>query len=448
MCKKRQYPSTELSADQRELVARLVGPLEVRGISRSVFRDVLAEAGITVPKSSLDRWVRAHSATGRVFTAEKASGRVALLDDEQCEIAAGWVLSENDLNQVVSLASFSKFCASAFGVELAQTTAHDYLHALGFSSKVSQVKTSGFTIDADALAKTMFEWKSERQRAGELTGLLASVDFTFTGHRTDRRVTYAPAGGAQPKSSTAIARFTNCIVTVVWSDGVNRTPPILFTFNGKFRLDRVGRKAWVQERDKLVSALARFGIDAKRVIHIGAEKNETRLYASESADLLHRFFALYRIPLNVVVFSDNGKSFFPGGVSVLESLGFAKHVSYPAPVHQYLSPNDNRLHGTAKARWRNSGVDFKDDVESSLLLLNHLDVDLAAHGATWFKQNILDLTAKSARELIRGRSGNKAQADYDRLYAYHIFAGLEAIERPEEASALVPSNLHGRMCSG
>ena len=435
MSKKRKYPSTELSTDQRELIARLVGPLEVRGISRSVFRDVLADAEITVPKSSLDRWVRAHATTGRIFTAEKASGAAPLLDEEQCEIVAGWVLSRNDSNQVVSLASFSEFCASAFGVELAQTTAHDYLHALGFSSKVSQVKTSGFTVDIDALAKMMFAWKSERQRAGDLKGLLASVDFTFTGHRTDRRLTYAPAGGAQPKSSTAIARFTNCIVTVVWSDGVNRTPPVLFTFDGKFRLDRVGRKTWVQEREKLVNALARFGINAKRIIYIGAEKNETRIYASESAEFLRRFFALYEIPPNVVVFSDNGKSFFPGGVSALESLGFAKHVSYPAPVHQHLSPNDNRLHGTAKAKWRNSGVDFKDDVESSLLLLSHLDVDLVAHAATWFKRNILDLTAKSARELIRGRSGKRAQVDYDRLYAYYIFAGLDAMGRPEETSA-------------
>lgn len=435
MSKKRKYPSTELSTDQRELVARLVGPLEVRGISRSVFREVLADAEIIVPKSSLDRWVHAHAATGRIFTAEKASGAAPLLDDEQCEMAAGWVLSQNDSNPVVSLASFSTFCASAFGVELAQTTAHDYLQALGFSSKVSQVKISGFTVDVDALAKMMFEWKSERQRAGDLKGLLASVDFTFTGHRTDRRLTYAPAGGAQPKSSTAITRFTNCLVTVVWSDGVTRTPPVLFTFHGKFRLDRVGRKAWVQERDKLVNALARFGIHAKRVISIGAEQNETRLYASASAGLLRRFFARYQIPRNVVVFSDNGKSFFPGGVSVLESLGFAKHVSYPAPVHQHLSPNDNRLHGTAKARWRNSGVDFKDDVESSLWLLSHLDVELAAHGATWFRRNLLDLTAKSARELIRGSSGNRAQVDSDRLYAYHIFAGLNAMGRPEETSA-------------
>ena len=89
MFKKRKYPSTELSTDQRELVARLVGPLEARGISRAVFREILAEAEISVPKSSLDRWVRAQAETGRIFTAEKASGAVPLLDDEQCEIAAG-----------------------------------------------------------------------------------------------------------------------------------------------------------------------------------------------------------------------------------------------------------------------------------------------------------------------------------------------------------------------
>ena len=288
-----------------------------------------------------------------------------------------------------------------------------------------QVKTSGFTVDVDALAKMMFEWKRERQRERDLKGLMASIDFTFTGHRTDRRVSYAPTGGAQPKSSAAISQFTNCIVTVVWSDGVNRTPRVLFTFNGKFRLDLIGRKAWDQEREHLINAFTRFSIDARRVIYIGAKKNETHKYASESADMLRRFFALYQIPLIVVVFSDNGKSFFPNGVSVLESLGFVKHVSYPAPVHQYLSPNDNRLHGTAKAIWRNSRVDFKDDVESSLMLLNYLDINLTAHAATWFGRKILDLTAESARELIRCRSGKRAQVDCDRLCAYLIFAGIE-----------------------
>lgn len=421
-----KYPSTELTTSQRELIARLVGPLKSRGISRTAFRELLAEADFTVPKASLDRWVHSHLATGGIFTAEKASGPVSLLDAEQCEIAAGWVLSQNESNQVVSLASFSDFCSSAFGVDLGKTTVHDYLHNLGFSSHVSQVKTGGFTIDVETLSTMMLEWKRGRARAGDFKGLVASVDFTFTGHRTDRRVSFAPVGGGQPKSRGAISRFTNCIVTVVWSDGENRTPPALFTFNGKFRRDRVGRAAWVAERDAFVATLARYGIEHRRVIYIGADKNESRTYASESTDLLRRFFELYRLPEGVVAFSDNGSAFFPGGVSALKPHGFAKHVAYPAPVHQYLSPNDNRLHGTAKASWRSSRVDFVDDVESSLLLLHYLDRDLKDHAAMWFQRNILSLTSKSARELIRGRSGERAQVDHDRLQAYRIFMGLNA----------------------
>lgn len=387
-----------------------------------------------MPKSSLDRWVHSHATKGAIFTVDKASGALPRLDDVQREIAAGWVLAQNDANQVVSLASFSAFCKSVFEIDLAPSTAHDYLHALGFTSKVSQVKTRGFTVDVDTLSRMMFDWKRQRQRAGDLQGLVASADFTFTGHRTDRRMSYAPAGGAQPKSRTGCSEFTNCIVTVVWSDGVNRTPPAFFTFNGRFRLDRDGRLAWVQAREKLVSALVRYGIEAKRVIYIGSAKNETRTYASESADLLRRFFALYQVPCKGVVFSDNGTAFFPGGVSSLEALGFTKHGPYPAPVHQHLSPNDNRLHGAAKARWRNSGVDFKDDVESSLRLLHDLDTTLEAHGATWFARNILDLTAKSAKELIRGRSGQRSQVDYDRLYAYKSFAGLDVKTEAEEGA--------------
>lgn len=425
MVKRSRYPSTELSLDQRELLTRLVGPLEEHGISRATFRSILAEANITVPKSSLDRWVHSHLATGTVFTANKASGKAPLLDDEQCEVAAGWVLAQNDSNQVVSLASFSTFCKSAFGVDISRSSAHEYMHALGFSSKVSQVKTAGFTVDVDTLSKMMFDWKRERQRVGDLQGLVASVDFTFTGHRTDRRLSYAPAGGAQPKSRGASSQFTNCIVTVVWSDGVNRTPPVLFTYNGKFRFDRAGRKAWVLERKKLEAELVQNGIEAKRIIYIGTATNETRTYANETADLLRRFFALYRVRRKGVVFSDNGTAFFPSGISALEAIGFAKHVAYPAPVHQYLSPNDNRLHGSAKTRWRNSRVDFKDDVASSLRLLNHLDTDIKAHSATWFKRNILNLTAESARELIRGRPGQRSQVDNDRLYAYKSFAGLD-----------------------
>ena len=46
-------------------------------------------------------------------------------------------------------------------------------------------------------------------------------------------------------------------------------------------------------------------------------------------------------------------------------------------MHQFLSPNDNKLHGIAKNKWRAMRPNFQDDVRSSLLLMKCLD-DVAA----------------------------------------------------------------------
>lgn len=71
MSTKRKYPSTELSTGLCFLITRLVGPLEARGISRATFRDILAEANITVSKSSLDRWVSAHISNASIYPKRK-----------------------------------------------------------------------------------------------------------------------------------------------------------------------------------------------------------------------------------------------------------------------------------------------------------------------------------------------------------------------------------------
>lgn len=80
-------------------------------------------------------------------------------------------------------------------------------------------------------------------------------------------------------------------------------------------------------------------------------------------------------------------------------------------------------------------MDFKDDVESSLMLMHYLDTDIKNHAKTWFQRNILELTAESAREQIRGRSGQRSQVDFDRLSAYGIFAGLDSKTEPVEGAA-------------
>lgn len=124
--------------------------------------------------------------------------------------------------------------------------------------------------------------------------------------------------------------------------------------------------------------------------------------------------------------SDNGNALFPNGNSVLEAVGFCKHVPYPAVVHQYLSPNDNRLHGTAKEAWRASEIDFSDDVSASLFLLNLLDVNIKNHSKTWFTRNILNLTRESAKDLIVGKGGKTGERNEQRRCAYLAFAALNS----------------------
>lgn len=437
MTSKRTYASTEYSVEVRELIGRLWGPLRERGVTIQDYLASLADAGYAVPRTSLDRWAARSTERGTPFKKVKLSGREALLDDEQEEVAAGWVLCQVDRNIPVSAASFTAFCRESFGVSFTEETGRIYLHALGFTCKVAHHRTSGFTLDRDSLAKSMAEWALDEKRAiqagvaaGNLTGLMASLDFTFTGQRTRRVTSFAPTGDAQPKSAGGISQFTNAIITCVWSDGVNRTPSVLFTFNGKFRHDRVAqryaRQEWRADKFVLDGTMKRLGIAPSRVIYIGDEKRETRIYVPESPVLIRRFFDLYQVPEGCVIFSDNGKSMYENKTSVLLNLGFARHSTYPAAVHQYLSPNDNRLHGAAKQQWRNMEIDFKDDVSASLELLRLLDEDTVSNSKLYFINNITSLTLDSALAMLRGRWGKMASVDTERRVAYRVFAGLDA----------------------
>ena len=142
------------------------------------------------------------------------------------------------------------------------------------------------------------------------------------------------------------------------------------------------------------------------MVYIGKLKNEKEKYVKESPEILRRFFRHYGVPTEATVLSDNGNSFFEGGDSVLKKCGFENHELYPANVHQWLSENDNRLHGTSKHAWRSSGVDFSDDVESCLTLLEYLDRDIIKYGKYWFDRNLLKLKESGVEELIQS-AGSK-----------------------------------------
>jgi hypothetical protein len=230
-------------------------------------------------------------------------------------------------------------------------------------------------------------------------------------------------------ASSPISNYTNCIYTYLWGDGVDRTPSMLFTYNQQFRRDRNPTPRGNDQVDYLNERLQHFGIDPSRVVYVGKDRGEKEHYVRESPELVRIFFEHYKDVANLpatTVLSDEGNSFFEKGESVFESLGVKKHITYPPREHQYLSPNDNSLHGTGKQSLRTSGADYSDDVDSCLRLLHYFDRDTVKYSAHWFRKNILDLTDDNVAELIAARSPKMSHLHKHWLRSYRIFKGEDA----------------------
>jgi len=157
---------------------------------------------------------------------------------------------------------------------------------------------------------------------------------------------------------------------------------------------------------------------------VGNKQGESRSYVTESPALVRKFFKCYPIPKEAVILSDLGNSFVEQGKSVLLSLGFHKHICYPAAVHQYLSPNDNRLHGTAKKTWRELGLDYKDDVKSSISLLRCLDIDIQAQSKMWFDRNMIRLNELDVENLVGMVGGRFSRTHKSWLSKYYTWMNL------------------------
>lgn len=420
------YPASNIPDNFKTPLAGLYKALKPHGIGRAVFLECLQSTGYSVSGSQLDRWVARLDTTGQAIIPEKKSGAPPSLTREQKDAISGWILNENAFGRIVSLTAYRDYALGHFHVELSAGTASNYLSEDGFAYRLVQQKGKSFDVDVAKLRRDLWNWV-QLQNFRVRKDRLASIDFTFTGHRTERRSGFAPRGAPQPMEATRTPKFTNCIVTVVWADGINRTPPILFTYDSAFRIDRNPTQRRVALTTKLREFMTKYNITPNRIKYIGKSKNETRTFVRECPEILRLFFDEtdgYKVPPGTTIFSDEGNSFFENGDSVLLALGFQNHITYPSNVHQYLSPNDNRLHGTSKQSWRSTGtskVDHSDDVASSLSLLNYLDRDIIKSSKLWWDRNMIKLTEEGVEELIASGPSKLSHLHKSWRMAYEIF---------------------------
>ena len=440
MKRARQYSAAQIPDDIKTYLARLYILQRDQGKTRKDFVNEQSALGLYFSDRQLNRWVARIESIGTAVLTEKLTGRDVLLNRDQRDICSGWVLSKISEGVAVHLETYCGFTSTHFDVKLSESTASRYLAEDGFSYRTLQKKTASFIVDVDKMRIDAWEWVKKQQFPMDLSKI-ASIDFTFTGHRTERRSSFGIKGGAQPMEASPISTFTNCIVTMLWADGINRTPPKLFTYNPAFRRDRKQTKRRDALLEHLDEYLKHYGISHDRVIYVGKDKYEKEHYVTESPMLLRLFFEKYKVPPEVTVFSDNGNSFFENGESVLLKLGFQNHICYPSNVHQYLSPNDNRLHGTSKQAWRNSGVNYSDDVDSCLRLLSYLDRDIVKHSKHWFERNMLKLQESDVADLIASRGGKMCHLHKGWLRSYRISIGEDARGQMPK----LPDNLNDRL---
>ena len=207
-------------------------------------------------------------------------------------------------------------------------------------------------------------------------------------------------------------------MTALWADGINRTPALLFTYNPAFRTDRkstMGRKGL---KEHLNNCLREYGIDQNRIYYVGNAANESRTYVPESASLIRQWAAHYQIDAKkTIILTDNGKSYFEEKEDVFARMGFKAQYWYTAAVHAFLSPNDNKFHGQAKRQWLAEGLDYSDDVKSSISLLFWLDQPTREHILGYFHQNFLlrvyNPTPLDSMQVIT-RKGSKPQKYFKR----------------------------------
>ncbi len=233
-----------------------------------------------------------------------------------------------------------------------------------------------------------------------LKNVEATIDLTYISHRSDRFYTFVEKGANQSKVSNPIPAFINCLITCIWSDGINHTPCIFYTHNPDFSQDTPMSNAQVRKRKRLFELMEYYDIHPNRVKYIKPIEGKASKYMKESMELLNHFFHVYPVPKFTTIFSDEGNCYFSKGRNVLKELGFENHVTYTSSIHQWLSPNDNKLHSSSKSAWSKLIDNFDDDVNSSLFLMHCIDEYTVDNAKTYWENNILNPTESSVLEEI------------------------------------------------
>lgn len=356
---------------------------------------------------TLYRQIKKFKATGSALTSKEDDGRgkQSKLDEDEKGILRDWVINRNDQNLPICLDDVKEFIEVQFEVEVSRPTVCRYLAELGMSLKTCMTKTAGFKLLPDALRVLYWDFILEMRRRNVFfvsPDLIRSIDCTYTSKPKRALTTFSLKGGGKQRAQCKVNSYTDGIITMISADGLNHTPSVLYTHNVKANPVQANT-----ERGNLIllefkTKCEKYGIHPSRVNYIPGNK---KYYVGEKPEMYEHFIKMYEakgvLPRGALILHDGGNAFKRGNESIFPALGFTNHETYASAVHQFLSPNDNKLHGV-KATWSKEYYKFEagDTISASLRLMQLLD-EATHHSRQYFRDNLTGVKESDLNRIIK-----------------------------------------------
>ncbi len=359
---------------------------------------LIKEMGYHGTKRTMDRHVASVCRTGHALSTVKKDCSHSSLNAKQMSIVNDWILAQNSKNCPIGYVDMQRFIYDTFNIKVCRRTPGNIAHRLGHTIKTCQTKNGGFkrtNAELKILYMGFISKMKKENRFLKAPADIRSIDVTYTKRPTTDVTTLSPVGSGPQRADVSKHDHTNAIVTMISGDGLNHTPCLMFTHDPRMAPVQKNTPRGKRLRAELEAALKLYGITEDRIIYQKSEKH----YFAESPEVYEHFLKHYPIPKNVLILHDGGNAFKRGGTSILEDLGFKDHATYPSDVHQFLSPNDNKLHG-CKATWHEEYYEFREGVSASLRLMNLIDLDTVQNSKKYFQNNLFRVRRSDLDDII------------------------------------------------
>jgi hypothetical protein len=360
--------------------------------------EIIKKRGYTQNRRTLNRHIASVRRTGHALSLVKKDCRHYLLNDDQMTQVNTWILRQNTMHIPIRYAEVKKFIQDTFNINVSVRTAANIALRLRVSIKTCQTKTAGFIKLNSELTKDYMgfirKMKKERRFYRHSSGI-RSIDATYTKKPQTDTTTLSPVGSGPQRAASTTNLYTNAIVTMISGDGLDHTPCMLFTHDPRMAKVQPNTPRGNLIRSKFVQALQTYHITEDRIVYVKSPQH----YFYESPEVYETFLNHYEIPKNALILHDGGNAFKRQKTSIFENLGYTNHETYPADVHQFLSPNDNSLHG-CKSIWYKEYPEFGSDVSASLRLMQLIDLDTEKNSRTYFQRNLFNVTKSDLKEVI------------------------------------------------